>query len=477
LTLPPVLPTPILITPQLRESLLQRLDQHNVLAGASQEELGWLIDNGELRQYPEGDGPIRNNQPVDTMIIILSGRLALYRYPGKVRQRTADWGAGEVTGLMPYSRLTTAIGDSYVEVPLEALEVHRDRLPAMIRDCPDVTARLVHVMLDRARQFTSNALQNEKMASLGRISAGLMHELNNPAAAAARSAKLLAQALQKADTAAHTLGTARLAAGELALVDSLRQRALHATGTGVQSALERADREDELVTWLEQHGVDPEYGQALAESGITTEALDQLAGLTSGPTLDAALAWIAAAHLSQALAQDVERATNRIHDIVSRARRWTYMDKATSSEPGSVKPGIADSIAMLGAKAREKNVAVRIQIPDDLPLVRLYGAELHHVWLNLIDNAIDAVGEGGEVVVVAEAALSEVVIRVIDNGPGIPADVQRSIFDQFFTTKEPGKGTGLGLSIARGVLQKHRGDIVVESNPGRTEFCVRLPAA
>jgi signal transduction histidine kinase len=193
--------------------------------------------------------------------------------------------------------------------------------------------------------------------------------------------------------------------------------------------------------------------------------------------LDSALRSVAAGYTARSLASDIERAASRIYELVSAVKRFTYMDRATVSEPSSVAQGVTDTVAVLASKAKAKSASVRLDIPEDLPLVRAYGGELNQVWSNLLENALDAVPDmTGEVVVTAAREGDRVVVRVIDNGPGMTPEVRGRIFDPFFTTKPMGQGTGLGLDISRRIVHRHEGQIEVQCEPGRTEFRVTLPA-
>ncbi|HEY6825307.1 MAG TPA: ATP-binding protein, partial [Gemmatimonadaceae bacterium] len=333
-----------------------------------------------------------------------------------------------------------------------------------------------HLMIDRARQFTSTDWQDEKMMSLGKLAAGLAHELNNPASAVARASKSLEEGLTELEDAGYALGAMHLSDDVYEEVERLRAGSVMSRSTGVYSAIEASDREDELADWLEAHKIDVGAAQALVESGITTHALDDLARMLQGDQLATAVRWIAAGYTTRALAGDIERASSRIHQLVSAIKRHTYMDRATVSEPTSVVQGITDTVAVLSSKAKAKSAMVKIDIADNLPMVRSFGGELNQVWSNLVENALDAIQQGGEVVVSARCENNRVVVRVVDNGPGIPPDVEKKIFDPFFTTKAIGEGTGLGLDISRRIVRTHEGVIEFESRPGRTEFRVLLPA-
>jgi signal transduction histidine kinase len=364
-----------------------------------------------------------------------------------------------------------------VDEPTEALQVPRGYLEEMIVACPHVTAELVHVMIDRARTFKMSDLQVEKMASLGKLAAGLAHELNNPASAAARSAQLVSAALAESDDASRALGAAGLSANEIALIDRVRGVCLATSATSVLSPLERADREESIANWLSSHDADESFAAALTETDVTLAMLDALAGTLAGEKLGAALRWLATGCTVRGLARDIERAASRVHALVSAVKGFTYMDHATAPEPVNVGKGLTDTISVMAAKARGRSASLVVDVPPDLPRVRGFGGELNQVWANLVDNALDAVSDGGRVTVAARADGQTIVVRVTDDGPGIPAEVKSRIFDPFFTTKPVGKGTGLGLDIVQRLVDRNDGRIEVESEPGRTEFRVVLPAA
>ena len=454
--------------------LMERLASHQTLKGLPQHELEWLVAHGELRRFDGGEVIVRKGDAVGDMFVMLTGRIGVYVDRGTGRRHTLQSVAGEVSGNLPYSRITTAIGEVFSEEPSDVFAVSRDHFPAMIQHCPELTATLVHVMIDRSRTFASTDWQDEKMVALGRFAAGIAHELNNPASAATRSAQLLERAMREAEDAAHMLGHANLSETQRARVISVRDHSLNRT-TGVFSAMETSDREDELSDWLDEHGVDGALAAALTDSGVTTRELDDLADCLDHDALPVGIRWIAAGYTVRSLAIDIERASRRIYDLVSAMKRFTYMDRATVSEPTDVAQGLIDTIAVLAHKAKSKSAAVRLELPPALPRVEARTGELNQVWSNLIENALDAVAPSGEVRVRADTSGSNVQVRVIDNGPGIPADVQSRIFDPFFTTKPLGEGTGLGLDIARRIVRGHYGQIAVDSRPGRTEFTVTLP--
>ena len=460
--------------------LVDRLSAHRTLGTVPRNELEWLATHGELRHYAAGHVLAkRGDSPVD-MFVMLEGGGGVYIDRGGAPRKVTDWQPGDVTAVLPFSRMNLAIGDAIIEQPTVTLALHRDHFPEMIRECPEVTARLVHAMLDRVRHFASTDWQDDKMMSLGRLAAGLSHELNNPASAATRSAQQLGDALAQVDAAASALAGAQLTDDQRARVEAVRARVDGCDGglVGALTPLERSDREEEICSWLEDHGADASHAAVLAESGITRDVLDDLSSALPMEKLDIAVRWIAAGHTARALATDVERATRRIYELVSAVKRFTYMDRPTVAEPSSIAQPIADTVTVLGAKARAKTASITVDIPADLPLVNVFGAELNQVWSNLLENALDSIGDCGHVIVNARREYDTVVVRVVDDGPGIPTENLSRIFDPFFTTKAVGQGTGLGLDIARRIVRRHNGHIDVDSRPDgrRTEFRVTLPA-
>jgi signal transduction histidine kinase len=455
--------------------LIARLSAHKVIGNVPRAELEWLVAHGTLERYQTGDMIARKCQPVEALYIILKGHVAHLLDHGGSWHKAIDWHDGDATGMLPYSRLANAPGNSVILEPTEILRVACEHLPTLPIDCPQVTAALVHVMVDRARTFKASDLQVEKMASLGKLAAGLAHELNNPASAAARSAQLISEALAESQEASRELGAADLGDRALAVVERVRWACSGGPTTGVFSPLERSDREEALANWLLDHGVDDALAAPLGETNVTLALLDEVAAALDGDRLRVSLRWVASGCTVRALAHDVERAASLVHELVSAVKGFTYMDHAPSAEPVDVAKGLTDTLAVMAAKARAKSASLALDVPADLPRACGFGGELNQVWANLIDNALDAVSENGRVVVTARAEGAQVVVRVTDDGSGIPAEVKSRIFDPFFTTKPVGKGTGLGLDIVRRLVDRSDGSIEVESEPGRTEFRVALP--
>ncbi len=456
-------------------ALVDRLAALPNLAEIPREELEWLVAHGIFEVREPGVVIGRKGRPIEFLWVILSGSIQVTVDRGSGPRRVMEWRAGEVSGKLPYSRMTSPPGNNFIAERAEILAVPVILFPEMVNRCPAFTAYTVHLMLDRARSFNASDLHDEKMISLGRLAAGLAHELNNPASATVRGAAHLLSSLAEADAASMALGAAHPPAEAFETIQRARAACLAAPSGDVLSPIEQADREDAIADWLVRHGSDPAHAGPLAGTPVTIETLDAVARTTSGKTLDAAISWMAAGCTTYALAVDIERAATRIHELVAAVKKFTYMDNLAGPESVDVEPGLRDTVRVLASKARSKGAAITLDVEAELPRVHANGGELNQVWLNLIDNALDAIAETGRIEIRARKDLDRVLVSVIDDGPGIPADVLPRIFDPFFTTKPPGQGTGLGLEITRRLLRSFHGDIVVESRPGRTEFRVVLP--
>jgi len=455
--------------------LTARLAAHRTLGSAPREQLEWLASRGALRRFGASEQIGSKGQHIDSLYVVLEGRMCIRVDRGGGPRTVMEWSAGDVAGLLPYSRLIASPGWTTAADPVEVLEVPGEHFREMAARCHELTAILVHVMLDRARRFTSSDLHDEKMLSLGRLAAGLAHELNNPASALARSASELSSRLFETEATALALGSMGLSANQLAAVGSARELCDEPRARAGLSPLERADREEAVADWLARRGLRAEIAEDLVETPLSVESLDRLAAVLGGEVLAFALRSIGASHRTRLLAFEVETAARRIHALVAAIRGFTYMDQSGVPSPVDIGQGLSDTKTVLGAKARGKSVTVTVRADDDLPSIEGFGGELNQVWANLIDNAIDAAPVSGRVEVTANREGDSVVVRVVDDGPGVPPDRLRRIFEPFFTTKPVGEGTGLGLDIARRLVRQHNGQIEVDSRPGRTEFRVILP--
>jgi signal transduction histidine kinase len=322
--------------------------------------------------------------------------------------------------------------------------------------------------------------QREKLAALGRMSAGLAHELNTPVAAAKRTAAALGEAMDALGGVVGEFVESGMERNEAAGLVTLQRDAMaRAKAAVARGALDTADAEDAMGALLEERGVPDAWrlAEPLAAAGLDADWLEEVAAL-AGPALPAAVRWVAASVAAHSLTEDLRDATERMSSLVQAIKAYTYMDRAALQEV-DVQEGIEATLTILNHKLKHTRIAVEREYAPDLPRVCVYGSELNQVWTNLLDNAIDALGETGTIRIAA-APWNEtgVEVTISDDGPGIPEEAQRQVFEPFFTTKAIGSGTGLGLDTARRIVrERHEGELRLSSRPGATTFTVRLPRA
>jgi signal transduction histidine kinase len=460
----------------IRTDLIERLAGLPTLSKIPRAELEWLVKCGKHEMYETGQVIAPTGVRIGELFILLCGHIAIRVDRGAGPRRIFEWHKGDVTGLLPYSRMTGTPGDTYVEETAETLAIPESHFPEMIIQCPVFTAHTVHIMLDRARSFNTSDLQDEKMISLGKLAAGMAHEINNPASAVLRGAKQLPLSLAEADAASLALGRAGLTDDEFEVIARARSACLIQPDGVILSPIQKADRESDIAEWLVGKNLNPDYAESLAATTITIDLLNKLTQSITGKTLDSVFRWITAGCAIHSLALDIEQAATRIYGLVAAVKKFTYMDQLAGPDYVDVESGIQDTIRIVGSKVKEKNASITVDFEENLPRVNATGGEINQVWLNLIDNALDAIEQSGNIHINVHRELDRVVVCLTDDGPGIPEDTLPKIFDPFYTTKPPGKGTGLGLEIARRLVRRYYGDISVQSRPGHTEFRVSLMA-
>jgi signal transduction histidine kinase len=441
------------------------------LEDLSSADLEWILTHTTEHRAKNGERLFEHGDPADVMIFLLEGNYEA-RVPDSETVFTSA--APQVTGYLPYSRMLTWTASAVAVGATRYGTFPKALLPELIYRVPDLGQRLVAAVIDRSREATRNDLQREKLASLGQLSAGLAHELNNPAASAQRDADALLEALARLTEADSRLEDAPVEArGQLGTLE----RALLARPAQTRTALERSDLESALSDWLEDRDVPEAYDLApsLVDAGATLDDLEGLRSLEPA-VLAAGVARLAARGELSALASGIRASVARMGDLVRAIKSYSYMDSAGEADV-DVNAGLQSTLTMLGHKL--KHLRVETDLEAKLPKVRGYGGQLNQVWTNLIDNAADALEGSGGVIQIRSALGSDgtVWVTVQDDGPGIPRGVQQHLFEPFFTTKPQGKGTGLGLSTARQIVRAHRGELRLDSHPGETRFTVRLPVA
>ena len=459
---------------------IDELRRIEVFAGLTDAQLTWLAAHGEHVLYGAGEMVFRAGDPSDTMVVILEGALDLLIGVGGQMVPTFVQYAGEVTGLLPFSRMQHYAGAGRAAGRLRVLQIHRQQFPEMLQQIPTLGQRLVSVMTDRVRDSTRAQEQREKMSALGTLAAGLAHELNNPAAAVRRDAEVLEQRLAGVAALVGQLCQTGLDEAELRWLGEVVHEIVVRPASSLD-ALGRSRLEDVLGEWLEErHVADPwTLAGTLVESGVTPADLETLGSRVPASAVPGAVAWVETLLDATRLSRNIRAASARISDLVQSVKTYSHLDRAADKSPVDLREGIDSTLVMLGHKLKKKSLRLERAYADDLPRVNGYAGELNQVWTNLLDNAIDAAPDGGLIRVEASRdSATSAAVRVIDNGPGIPANIQARIFEPFFTTKPVGQGTGLGLDIVeRVVVQQHGGSLEVDSVPGRTVLIVRLPVA
>jgi signal transduction histidine kinase len=342
---------------------------------------------------------------------------------------------------------------------------------------PAVHRRVMEQVAPVTGRVTAIEANRERLASLGTMAAGLAHELNNPAAAARRAAAQLAEALEAIGAALGSFVEAGIEREDAErLVELQREAVARAAQATALDALDASDAEEELLGRLEALEVHEPWrlAEPLAAAGVDRAWLERVAEL-AGPATDAALRWVAATLTAGRLAAELEESTERMSALVGAVKSYAYMDRGDLVEV-DLHEGLETTLTVLGYKLKHTAIEVVRDYDRTLPRLTVRGSELNQVWTNLLDNAIDALGERGRITIATRADGGCAVVEVADDGPGVPEDLAGRVFDPFFTTKDVGRGTGLGLATARRiVVERHDGSLTLESRPGRTVFGVRLP--
>ena len=445
------------------------------LADVPRDQLQWLIDHGEFRRVADGDVLRAVGADIEGLFVVVSGRFSVRVEQGGVEREVREVTAGQVTGYLPYSRLKTARGYLVADGPVEFLAIRIGDFPRMTSACYEFTGLCVQAMLERVRVFKSDDKRQERMAALGRLSAGLAHELNNPASAAARAARELESAQADVVAAARALGSAGLTGEALEAVETLAAAAGR-RGVSWSSPIERSAMEDRLTDWLDERDIDADLAYPLVDCGVTVADLETAASAVEAGQLAIVLRYVAATSAVHLLTADINTAVERIHALVATVKKHTHMDRAAALEPIRLEPHLADTVTLMSSKAAARSASVELTIEADLPLVEGFVSDLNQVWMHLVDNAIDALDGPGRILVDARRARHGVMVCVTDDGRGIPRELHERVFEPFFTTKDFGEGRGLGLDVVRTVIRNHRGTVELSSVPGHTEFRVTLPA-
>jgi signal transduction histidine kinase len=489
--LSPAVTTPSSPTPV--EEIAEAVDRIGPLHGLPLEDRLWLARHGQEYFANAGDVLFEEGAPALNMILILKGEIHVRRQHGGPMALFIGR-AGQMTGVLPFSRMKSYGGQGFAISPVWALLIPKTIFPEMLQAVPSMTQRVVSTLLDRVREVTRIEQQAEKLSALGKLAGNLAHELNNPASAAQSAAASLASALSANRQNRFKLVNLCLTDEQIQGIQSWEENLLNREAQlpdphQEPNALAFIAREESIRTWLDQIGCpEPwEVAPQLAEQGVSAADLDQLRALLGGVhetciSLQFFARYLRASRSVQTLAHS----TSRIFDLIDAIKAYSGMDRAPILEV-DVPAGLDATVQMF--QSRMTNIQVERDYEQDLPRINAYGGELNQVWTALIENALDALGHGvptsgsssvawrnqGRLRLACKLEGDMLLVEIWDTGPGIPPELQERIFEPFFTTKAPGQGLGLGLDNAMRIIRKHRGHISVRSEPGSTCFRVRLP--
>ena len=452
--------------------IVDALRRVSALHGLCDSEFEWLATHSEEVSYPAGALIFREGDPATKLWFLLSGEVHVRRQQGGLPLFIGR--AGQITGVLPFSRMKTHGGQGFASTDVWGLQLDREMFPAMLAAIPSMAQRCVSVLLDRVREMTRLEQQTEKLNALGKLAGNLAHELNNPASAAQRAASGMIEELRTYGHQKFLLGALCLDPEHMERIRAWRNRLEEQARLQPAANARQAEREDLLQRWLRDHNVDQSWQMIpdLAEMGVSTANLDELSELLGGQHLEIVLSQFASSARTERMAHAMLDSTTRIFDLIAAVKDYSWMDQAPIQEV-DIPQSLETTLTML--QSRLEHVEVERRFAPDLPRISAYASELNQVWMALLENALDAMQDRGHLVLAATLSGEFVVTEIWDDGPGIPAEIQGRVFEPFFTTKAPGSGLGLGLDTAQRIVRQHRGYIHLQSEPGSTCFQVRLP--
>ena len=458
---------------------LQDLRKSPLFQGLTDDELRQLMDMAEPLPTRVGDVLIKQGDPGDAAYVVIRGEFEIQKQSGQSLIKIDIRNPGDVVGEMALLSRTPRSASVIAKTDGEVLRIPQDAFEKLLSSSSKAVMTVLHWVMARLNQNEALLHQQEKMAALGTLSAGLAHELNNPAAAAQRSASQLKEIQARWLELTHQIEAAAIKEARTGWLSALMLEASRRLASPLKfEALQKIELVDQLQVWLEANGVKAawELAPAMVNHGWGSESLAQLKSdlAESRPLFDLSIEWLAAGCSMMGLLSEVLETTERISQIVRAMKSYTYLDQAPLLEV-NIHEGLENTLVILQHKLKQ-GVTVKRDYSPGLPRIEAYASELNQVWTNIMDNAIDAMKGTGEISLRTYAEDDHVVVEIKDNGPGIPEDIQARIFEPFFTTKAPGHGTGLGLHISHDIVaNRHHGQLLVKSKPGETIFKIILP--
>jgi len=444
-----------------------------------EDQLQWFIDNSQNNILPQGEFLFKSGDPMNATHILIDGKIRMYIVQNNSSREIAVFEPKSIMGHLPFSRGKIAPGYGEAITDAQILSLPSYCTHDLICTHFELTQAFVHVMTNRVRSFTALQQQNEKMMALGKLSAGLAHELNNPASAVVRGAVTLKKHLRLMPESFKDIIEIRMSPGEVDIVNEKLFSVLDKKDKPIIGLMERSSLEDDMADWLNDNQVENAYEVAenFVEFGFGVADAEEFKKHIPETYISPIFNWINKNMITEKMVADIEEASKRIADLVGSVKTFTHMDQGSDKQYADIHNGIINTLKMLEYKCRKGNIQIVQSFDTTLPPVKAMIGELNQVWTNLIDNALDAMETNGKGTLEIKTIRDRefVQVSIIDNGPGIPEGIRSNIFDPFFTTKEIGKGTGLGLDVVTRIIQQHHGSIKVNSVPGRTEFLVCFP--
>ena len=457
--------------------MLEKIQNIELFSNIPQDALAWLVSKSECELVPEGEALFRQGDKQDHMMILVEGEYAITFVRDGRQREFAVIREGSVTGVLPFSRMVEAGASGIATKNCHVLLLHRDHFVEMTNVSYELTQVLVSVMTERVRDFQQARLTDEKMLALGKMSAGLAHELNNPAAAIVRASEILYNHLHQTPERFKSVITMPVTPEQVDEVNTILFTRLEGFTDVDLSLMEREEKLDDLVDWLEDNDIEKgdEMAENLVDFGFTEDDMDQIKEILPAEALGSVLWWIESNLNTERLVSDIKVAGDRIANLVSSIKSYSHMDQQPSMEVIDIVHGLKDTITILQHRFKKQHVELEKELNCELGKIKAIPGELNQVWTNLISNALDVLPDGGKITIRTYTERDSMCLEIIDNGPGVPEEIQNRIFEPFFTTKGVGEGTGMGLDIVKRIVDRHHGSISLESVPGRTCFRTCFP--